>query len=231
MSEDVKITEYPTELHPTHWEGFETEFFEAETVRLARDTYMRGVQAWGDIVRTDKAVLGDVTNTHARNLQRAYQAATKRRDEWVTGVGRVLEKLEAEKTAIDTAMNRVPRMPTEGVALKIADRLEAMSPDDRAKRINEAMRNGEMDTVGAALFFSDPGLFGLSPDRRELFRAAYRAQAYPELVARRATVETADQLLRRGLDAFVRDFNKRYDEKTLVKADMAATAAKRALGE
>jgi hypothetical protein len=231
MTEDdsVPITRIPPELHNLMWADFPEDFEQDNTVQMLRNTHNGAEQAWKDTFIAHNRAMANPLNMPDMNTRQSHNYAQKRAKEVEKGFHAAIREGEAQIAALNAAMNRVPKMPAEGVALRIADRLAALSPDERVKRINEAMKNGETDTIGAALFFSDPWLSGLSPDRRELFRVQYREATYPELVQRKAAIEKALDIAVKGFNGYQRQLGKMYDTKKLEKAQKLAEAAEMAL--
>lgn len=226
---DIPITKYPSELHPLVWGDLDEDEAADPRVRGLHDALNVGLGAWRATVVGHQKVMADPLSTPDQNMHRSHKAAERR---WNEFEGRMMKELigaKEEITALDAAMNRAPKMPSEGVALHIAGMLRGLSDEARINLIATAMKNKAMDTVGAALFFSDPDLFGISPQRREVFKAQYRLAEYPDLLARKARLEKWAEHATRGLNGYRRDFAKMYDTKRIDAAQKKAQAAAMAL--
>lgn len=232
MSDDeIKITEIPPALHNLMWSDFPEDYQHDYTVRLLRDAHNNAEAAWKRTLLAHRAAMADVTQTPDNNLQRSHRAAEKFKKQAESVMQPAMEHALKELDRLDAEMDRVPRMPSDTSVRLTADLLNAMSPEDRHKRVTEAIDNGEAQTVAAVLFFGDPWHFGLSQTKRDLFKAVYRQKMYPELVARRAAiVEAADRTFE-GRKAYDRVYTKLIDVKRLDAAQALADAAKKALGE
>lgn len=229
MAEEVPITKIPPELHHLMWEDFPEDFIQDNTVQMLRNTHSTAEASWKATYVGHNKVMADPLNTREANIRRSHAHAQKRLKEVERGFTAAIRAAEEQIAALDVAMNRVPKMPPDGVALRIADRLAALPDEKRISRINEAMKNGETDTLGAALFFSDPWLSGLSPERREIFRIQYREKTYPDLVQRKAAIEKALDITMKGYNGYHRQLGKMYDTKALEHAEKLAEAAELAL--
>jgi hypothetical protein len=230
MSDEIN-TAVPLALHPGVLETVGEDFQADPVVSTMRDALGTAHASFQATVVGHRKIMADPTHTEAANLQRSASAAARRQDEALRRLDGAVERCNREIGFINDTLSTPEDPPAPYVTSLIADRMSAMTQEERHKVISEAMRADDRATLGAVLFCGPAWVFGLSDTERQMYRHSYLAERYPAALARKAALERAVELVKNGGQSLMTAHAKLFDQKRLDDAAARARQAEEALSQ
>jgi hypothetical protein len=228
---DELLTKTPLSLHPQVLETLGTDHQDDPVVSVARDALATARGSWQATLTGHAKVMSDPTRTEAANMQRSADAAQRRQTEALQRLDSAVERVQREISFIDDSLAAAVEPPAPHVTSLIANRLSGMTADARHKVISAAIAADDRATLGAVLHVGPAWLYGLSDVERNMYLHSFRAERFPQALARRAALERAAELVKNGGSSLMVAHAKMYNRKALDDAAARARQAEEALGD
>jgi hypothetical protein len=226
MTDDFKVSDYPSQLHDdiyTH--RLHGDFHNDPVVQTLRAATSAAKQAWSRTLVSRRDILRDPTQTPASNQRRLAAAADRNAEPGLRAVQNAINRTKDELNSIDTATSKALEPPAADLTLATAAMLRNLTPEQRNKAIAEAIAEGDESFLATVLWRGSRQLYGLSAAERDMWRDRYRRKTYPEAMRRAEELTKALDIATAAGSALVQATASVVDRLELERAERLAQAA------
>ncbi|ORE86041.1 hypothetical protein ATO7_12128 [Oceanococcus atlanticus] len=209
-----------------HRVGLQDKDREDHVLQLARRTYAKPREALESIISAEKTIRADRTKNRVDHDLRVHKLATKAKDEHLAAS---LKASDEVKRAIDEINATFDKGFRSRQTEKQAEEIRRHIKELKSKEDRRAFMGSADEDVVAAVLSSKPFLCGLSDTDVVAIRHAAEKRWFPDLVARRQKLTTANEMLDEIYHAGIRELNNFISpdaDKTEELARQADLAAK-----